>query len=164
MWLSDRRTFLATALALSLAGCGFSPAYGPGGAANRLQNAVLVDTPDTRDAYLLTRELENRLGRAENARYSLGYTLDFIEERMAISSDDVATRVNLIGKLAYNLRDLSTTQVLAAGTLNSFTGYSTTGSTVATRAARADAHERLSTILADQLVARLIASAPGLPE
>ena len=50
---------------------------------------------------------------------------------------------------------------VTSGTVDSFTGYSATGSTVATRAARADAEERLTTILADQIVTRLIAAAPA---
>ena len=68
------------------------------------------------------------------------------------------------GKVTYALRDLTSDEVLTTGTVNSFTGYSTTGSTVATLAAQRSAHERLAVILADQIVTRLIAHSPNLPQ
>jgi LPS-assembly lipoprotein len=43
MWLSDRRAFLLGALAL--AGCGFTPAYAPGGAGAALRGQVRADDP-----------------------------------------------------------------------------------------------------------------------
>ena len=55
-------------------------------------------------------------------------------------------------------------KVLLSGNVDSFTGYSATGTTVATRAAERDAYERLMTILADQIVTRLEAGAGALPE
>lgn len=166
MWLSDRRTFL-TGLgglgALALGGCGFTPAYGPNGAANRLQGSVLVDAPVNRDDYLLVQQLEDRLGRGDNGRYALGYTYVVVEERMAITADNITTRFNLVGRVSYALRDRATDAVLIQGGANSFTGYSATGSTVATLAASRDARARLATLLADQMVTRLIATSAGLP-
>ena len=61
-----------------------------------------------------------------------------------------------------HLVDLNGAELLT-GTVENFSGFSTSDSTVATRAARQDAEERLSIMLADQIVTRLIASAPGLP-
>ena len=51
--------------------------------------------------------------------------------------------------------------VVTQGNVGGFTGYSATGSTVATTAARTDAQDRLMVILADQIVTRLIAAAPA---
>ncbi len=158
----NRRFFLVGAVAL--AGCGFTPAYGPNGSARALQGAVLVQSPDSEDSYLMTRQLEDRLGRAAAPRFGLTYSLDFVEERMAISSTNITTRFNVAGKATYALTDLATEEVLTTGTVNSFTGYSTTGSTVATLAAERDARERLAVILADQLTARLVAFSSSLPQ
>ena len=47
-----------------------------------------------------------------------------------------------------------------SGEVSTFTAYSTTGSPVATAAARRDAEDRLMVALADQLVSRLLAGAP----
>ncbi|SEQ00397.1 LPS assembly lipoprotein LptE [Thalassovita taeanensis] len=165
MWLSDRRNTLLALVALAaLTACGFAPAYGPSGQADKLLGAILVDAPETRDDQLLVRQIETRLGRADLPRYALGYDLKVVEERMAVSATNITTRFNLVGSVRYALRDTDTGDILTTGTVSHFTGYSTTGTTVATLAAERDAHERLSSILADQIVARLIAASPDLPE
>ncbi len=166
MWLSDRRKFLTGAVALGagvMAGCGFTPAYGPDGGAGKLQNAILVDAPSTTDSYFLVRQLETRLGRASTPRYGLSLALDTREEGIAVDAANNTNRFNVVGKTTFALRDLNTGQVLITGSVNSFTGYSASGSTAATQAAKRDAYERLMTILADQMTTRLIAAAPGLP-
>ncbi len=157
----NRRFFLVSAAAL--AGCGFEPAYGPTGAASRLQNSILADAPKGRAAYLLVRQLEDRLGRGSPARYGLSYAITVDEEAIAISSSDVTTRYNLLGSVTYALRDLQSGAVLKTGKVDSFTGYSASGSTVATQAAKRDAEERLVVILTDQIVTALTAAASGLP-
>jgi LPS-assembly lipoprotein len=48
--------------------------------------------------------------------------------------------------------------------VESFTAFSAAGSPVATQAAERDAEQRLMTILADQLVTRLIATTPDLAQ
>ena len=47
---------------------------------------------------------------------------------------------------------------MTSGTVNNFTAYSATGSTVATLAAERDALERLMVILGDQITTRLFAA------
>lgn len=148
--------------AAPLAACGFTPAYGPQGGAQALSRNIEVRAPETRFDYLMTRHLEERLGRDQSADYLLDYTLDVEEERIAITANNITRRFNLIGKADFTLTTRNGT-VITKGDVESFVGYSTTGSTVATRAARSDAEERLTTILADRIVTRLIAAAPALP-
>lgn len=168
MLLSDRRALLRVMLALpvgaALGACGFSPAYAPGGAANRLQGTILIDEPVDRDSYLLVQQLEHRLGRSAAPRYGLSLALEVKDERMAVDATNITTRFNVIGKATFALRDLGDGKVLQTGNVDSFTGYSATGSTVATQATERDARERLMTILADQITTRLIARAGDLPE
>lgn len=168
MLLSKRRAFLRLMLALpagaGLAACGFTPAYAPGAAANKLQGNILIDEPVDRDSYLLVQQLETRLGRASAPRYGLSLALEIQQERMAIDATNITTRFNMIGKATYALRDLNDGKVLQTGNVDSFTGYSATGSTVATQATKRDASKRLMTILADQITTRLIAKAEELPE
>jgi LPS-assembly lipoprotein len=76
----------------------------------------------------------------------------------------VASRFNLLGSVAYSLRDLSTGATLTTGEVTSFTGYSATGTTVAVQAAERDAEARLMVILADQLLTRLLAADLPQPE
>jgi len=159
----NRRTVLLGALATGLAGCGFTPAYGPGGSAAQLNGAILVDEPTTRPAYLLTRHLEDRLGRAANARYGLSYSIDISEAPIAISPNDVTLRYNVLGEVTYALRDLGSGAVVTSGKVDNFTSYSTSGTTVATQASEKDARDRLMTILGDQIITRLIVATPDLP-
>lgn len=164
MWSSDRRGFLALAAGAGLAACGFTPVYGPGGGGSRLAGRIRPAAPETTDDYVLVRELETRLDRAGPAApLALAYTTSVVEERMAISTSNITTRFNVIGSVDYELTDTQTGLSLLKGRVRSFTSYSTTGSTVATRAARRDARERLMTMLADLLVTRLYAEAPDLP-
>jgi LPS-assembly lipoprotein len=58
----------------------------------------------------------------------------------------------------FALRDLTTGQIVTSGTVENFTGYSATGTTVATLASAQDAQERLMRILAEQIIARLYAA------
>ena len=143
---------------LALAACGFQPVYGPGGTGTLLQNRVLVDGPNDRNGYLLTRELEERLGRANPAAFGLALNITTTEDRLAIDPAGNTRRFNLLGTVDYALRDLNTGNVVASGKVENFTGYSATGSTVATLAAEQDAQKRLMNILADQIVTRLFAT------
>ncbi len=159
MWLLKRRSFLLGAAALgSLSACGFTPVYGPQGEARALLNSVEVDPPRDREGYLLVRHLEERLGRASAPRFGLSVAIKLDEERMAITKDNVATRFNLLGKATYALRDLGSGEVVTTGIVESFTGYSTTGSTAATQAATRDASERLMVILGDKIITRLMSA------
>lgn len=161
-WYS-RRFFLMSGLAL-LAGCGFAPAYGPVGAGTALMGRVVVEAPDTRASYLLTQEIETRLGRPANPRYALIPVVTLNTQAMAINRNNVASRFNLLGTVAYSLRDLETGVIVTSGEVTSFTGYSATGTTVAVQAAERDAEARLMAILADQVLTRLLAADLPQPE
>lgn len=156
MSLLNRRSILLAPLAL--AACGFTPVYGPGGTGTALQNRVLVDIENSRENYLLVRELEERLGRANTPTYGLALTITTEEQGLAIDTAGNTRRFNLLGTVAYALRDLNTGQIVTSGTVKNFTGYSATGTTVATLAAETDAQERLMNILAQQITTRLFAT------
>ena len=157
----DRRLFLLIAAAAALAGCGFTPVYGPSGGGGALQDNVLVEAPQTRAGFQLTRELENRLGRGgEAAGYRLTYGIELQSDAVAISGDNVAGRYHMSGRVSYALRENGSGKVVRSGKADSFTGYSASGSTVATQAAERDAQARLMQILADQIITRLLAGGP----
>ena len=152
----NRRTALLAPLAL--AACGFTPVYGPGGTGSKLQGRVLVADPADRDSYLLVRRIEERLGRPQLADFTLSLTLDTRAEGLGIDPSGNIDRFNLIGVAGYVLADSQTGADLTSGTVNAFTGYSATGSTVETLASERDAQERLMVILGDQIVARLLSA------
>lgn len=157
MSLPKRRLILALPL-LALAACGFQPVYGPAGSGSALQYSVEVAASDDAFGYTLVREIETRLGRPTNARYGLALTTVVRQEGLAIDPEGNTRRFNLIGSVEFALRNQATGQIETSGVVDNFTGYSATGSTVATLAAQRDAQIRLMTMLADQLVTRLYAT------
>lgn len=165
----NRRHFLISAAALS--GCGFTPAYGPGGAANALRGSVTVDAPNNRNEFDLVTHLERRLGQAQTDRYQLSYKLSTSQEGVGVTPQQEIIRYNLVGKVTFTLRDTRTNAILTNGSVDTFTSYSVraldvsampprTNSTVSTIAATRDAYSRLMVALGDQLVARLVATSP----
>lgn len=160
----NRRSFILLAAAPAvLAGCGFEPAFGPDGQATNLRGRILVDDADTRDEFTISKALERKLGQANRPDFGLSVALRLRQTGLAITPDQETTRFNVLGQATYALRDLSTGEVYTSGKVDSFTGYSATGTTVATLAAERDAKERLTIILADKIIARLIAASASLP-
>lgn len=162
MWLSDRRVFL-TGLASALAACGFQPVYGPEGGGNRLLNRVTVKAPETRETYLFTRRFEERLGRGGAGGYGLSVNITTNQKDLGSISSGEITRYRINGTASFVLSDANGTPIITDKT-RAFTGYSTTGSTVATLSAERDAVERLMVILADQVIDALLLASDTLPE
>lgn len=156
---SFRRSVLLGMLAL--AGCGFSPVYAPGTAGSGLRNTIAVEAPATEEGFHLRRQLLDRLGTPAEIRYLLAVTLDIGSDPVAITAAGEITRYNLPGTAGWALSDAATGAVLAQGEVSAFAGYSTTSSTVATRASERDATERLMVALADLIVTRLFVAAQG---
>ena len=158
--LSRRLLLLAP---LALAACGFTPAYAPGGGADRLRGTIWVQDPTTKAGFDLVERLEERLGRPSDIRYDLAYTITTQAVGVGVTTESQITRYNLKGVVDYTLTERATGARVAGGRVQTFTAYSATGSTVAGLAAEEDASLRLMRILADQIVARLIAVSASLP-
>ena len=156
MSLLSRRSFLCVPLVLGA--CGFQPVYGTGGAGGSLQNNVDVSEPDGVDAYVVTRRLEERLGRGDTPQYRLNVSVRTEREALARDTDANINCFNLIGQADYVLVEQDTGRIVTSGRVDNFTGSSATGTTLATLAAERDARERLMTLLADQIVARLLST------
>lgn len=154
---SDRRTLLLCALALG--GCGFTPVYGPGGAAEGLRGRISFDEPFDRAGFDLVRQLENRLGQPAAPRWRLSASIRRSEERIAVTSEGVTNRFQILGQVDYALREIGSDRTVTSGSVESFVSYSATRTAVATRAARDDAEARLMVILADQIGDELLATA-----
>ena len=155
MWLSSRRVFFLAALAL--AGCGFEPVNGVSSKSQMLRNTVLVQAPTNRVEFELVRNLEVQLGQATSKFYDLRYKLNVDEDIIIVSAAQEINRFSLVGVLEYSLVD-SGGVVLLSNTAKSFTGYSATGSTVATQRSERDAYDRLMMILAKQVSNFLLTS------
>lgn len=157
MLLSDRRIVLLGLAAL--AGCGFTPVYGPEGDAKGLAGAIEIDAPRDAAGQALVAQLEDRLGIASAAEYRLAADVFLTENELGITPDQVITRYQLLGQARFVLYDLSTGTPVTSGTVSNFSSYSATGTPFATQTAQNDAQDRLMVILADEIVARLLATA-----
>jgi LPS-assembly lipoprotein len=146
--------------ALAVAGCGFSPALAPDGPAAGLRGDVEVAAPVTRSGYFLTRRLEERLGLPETPTYRLTVRLAQGAQVTGIPADRVTARAIIVGQADWALSNIASGEVVERGDVQSFTGLSSTSTTAATREALADANQRLMVILADRIVAELLATAP----
>lgn len=154
MSLYSRRAIFC--LPLALAACGFQPVYGTGGAGSALQDNVEVVELDTVEGYLLTRRLEERLGRASVPKYRLETSVTIRRENLDVNTESNINRFNFIGVADYSLVEQSTGRIVASGQVDNFTGASQSGTTVASLAAERDARQRLMVLLADQITVRLL--------
>ena len=153
MWSYNRRAFMLSAVAL--AGCGFTPVYGPDGPGRLLYGQVALESPSSENTYTLTQYLTQRLGRADAPRYGLTTSVARSQQGLAVTASQVTVRYNVLGDMSYALRDLDSGQVIASGKVSATTSYSASGTTVATQAARSDANKRLMIALADLMIDRL---------
>ncbi len=157
----SRRTALLGAFAL--VGCGFAPVYGPNGGGSNIQGQISFALGDDRFDYRLREQLERRLGRTKASKFTLSVSTNVIESPVAIATDNTATRINLPATAHYELQD-SSGQILTQGTVQTFTSYSATGTSIATRTTKQAAEDRLAVMVADLVVARILAEAGQISE
>lgn len=140
-------------LVTALAGCGLSPVLAPGGSGG-LRGRVAVTAPDDSIGYALRTAIEDRLGLGDGADLTLSIDPQVDVRPAAITEEGARTRFNLLGRAPFRLTD-ATGVTLSEGVAEAFAGYSATGTTVATRAAEADAEQRLAASLAEIILTRL---------
>jgi LPS-assembly lipoprotein len=160
MLSSSRRSVLVL---LALAGCGFTPALGTSGPAQKLMGAVRAADPVDQSGYDFVKRIEDRFGPPGTAQYDLTYSIESASTGVGITAEGAITRYNLTGSVTWTLLRHADGLRMAGGTVNSFTSYSATGSTVAGLTAKEDAGRRLMTILADQIVTDLMATSAAFP-
>lgn len=156
MLLYNRRRFGVVLAAAALAGCGFTPVYGPDGTGAALLGQLSLDPPQDRNAYLLRRRIEERLGQATAGAWRLSTQIKTDDIGLGFTTDGDITRYNINGTTDYTLRRTGSSEIFRQGKIQHFTSYSATGTTVATLAAKRDAEVRLMTILADQIIDQLL--------
>lgn len=101
----NRRHLLKLSAALPLAGCGFTPVYGPDGPGRTLRGRIAYQAPATPEGFRLRARLEERLGRVERGDFLLTVELDISEEALVISSSQNINRFNLPGTATWTLSE-----------------------------------------------------------
>lgn len=145
--------------AVLLCGCSLQPLYSGGGSgtvATALRD-VSVAPIEGRSGWLVATALRDRLGTAsaDGARYRLDVTLDDRIAGLGVRRDDSVARERRTLRARYQLVETGSGTVVVDATAGSDAGIDVVGSEYATIAAENTALERLSTTIADQIVARL---------
>lgn len=152
-----RRVAAILGLGLMLAGCGLRPLYGGGesGAVRQMLSGVEVAPIAGQNGWLVANALRDRLRSEGPARYRLEIRLDDNITGLGIRRDDSITRERRTLRARYQLVDLSNGAVTIDATAGSDAGIDVVRSEYATIAAERTALERLSVIVADQIVTRI---------
>jgi LPS-assembly lipoprotein len=160
--------FVVVLFALLLSACGLKPLYSGGsqGAAGQLLGAVEVSAIPGKAGWLMRDSLLRRFGAVAEGqkRYRLDVELDDQITGFGVRRDDVVTRERRTLRARYKLVDLASDTVLMDATAGSDAGIDVVSSEYATVAAENTALERLSDIVADQIVARLAQQATASPD
>ncbi|QDP19540.1 LPS assembly lipoprotein LptE [Sphingomonas xanthus] len=145
-------------LMLALPGCGLQPMYAGGSsghAATQLRMIQVAAIPE-RAGWLVRNALVDRLGgEPAGPAYRLEVELDDDLTAFGIRGDSGATRERRTLRARYRLVELSSGLVVLDATAGSDAGIDVVSSEYATVAAEQTAQERLATVVADQMVARL---------
>jgi LPS-assembly lipoprotein len=152
--------FLAIlAAGLLFTSCQLQPLYagGAGGQVATTLSSITVAPIQGQVGWLVSNRLKERLGTgAESAaRYRLDVELDDDITGFGIRGDRAVTRERRSLRARYRLVDLSNGQVVLDATAGSDAGIDVVSSEYATVAAEQTAAERLSEVVADQIVSRL---------
>ncbi len=152
-----RLPFLLAPLLL-LTACGLRPLYGGADSGARVTLSQVQVTPIAGQAgWLMTTALKDRLSAVDGAaaRYRLDVRLDDTITGLGVRRDDTISRERRTLRARYQLVDLTSGMTVLDTTAGSDAGIDVVGSEYATIAAEQTALERLSGIVADQIVARI---------
>lgn len=146
-------------LTAALPACALRPLYagGESGPVAAVLRSVTVQPIEGQTGWLVRTALIDRLGQRgeEPAQYRLEVELDDDIVGFGIRGDSGATRERRTLRARYRLVEATSGRVLLDATAGSDAGVDVVGSEYATVAAEQTAGERLSQIVADQIVARL---------
>ncbi|WP_309602250.1 LPS assembly lipoprotein LptE [Sphingomonas sp.] len=153
-----RTLFLAFGLA-TLTACGLQPMYagGASGTVATSLRSIQVQNIPGKGGWLVRNALVSKLGGESNATaaYRLDVELDDNITGFGIRGDRATTRERRTLRARYRLIDLSTGAVVLDATAGSDAGIDVVSSQYATIAAEQTALERLTGVVADQIVSRL---------
>lgn len=149
---------LAPLALLALAGCGLQPLYtgGGAGAVAGALDRIEVAPIDGKSGWLVANALRDRLTTGGAAPlYRLQVKLDDQIAGLGVRRDDSVTRERRTLRARYQLVDLADGSVLVDASAGSDAGIDVVSSEYATIAAENTALERLSGIVADQIISRV---------
>lgn len=163
----NRALLLGVAAGFALSSCQLQPLYA-GGSSGRVAttlSSVSVAPIEGQVGWLVYNKLKDRLtaSGSTETRYRLNVELDDNIIGLGIRGDRAVTRERRSLRARYQLVDSATGAVVLDATAGSDAGIDVVSSEYATVAAEQTAAERLSEVVADQIVARLSLYASRAP-
>ncbi len=152
--------FMAIPLSVTLSSCQLRPVYQGGTAGKSAQFLGAVDIPaiEGKAGWLVRDALSKRVrsvSSGQERRYQIKIELDDQITGFGVRRDDTVTRERRSLRARYQLIDVTTGATLLDATAGSDAGIDVVSSEYATVAAENSALERLSEIVADQIIARV---------
>jgi hypothetical protein len=144
-----------------LSGC-FRPMLAAGSPSAELIGRIRLPDFDSRFGFYLNDSLRDRLGRAGAEDFRLEVETRFESDDLAIAQDNAVTRISLTAIADWALYPAGGSEPVLKGRAVSQSGYNSTASLFATRAAKLDIERRLARDLGDRIARSLLARAGGI--
>jgi LPS-assembly lipoprotein len=159
------KRILPLALMLALSACQLRPLYASGerGPAGQILGQVELTAIAGKSGWLVRDALSKRIGAVPKSeqRYRLQVELDDQITGFGVRRDDAVTRERRTLRARYQLIDVVDNKTVIDATAGSDAGIDVVSSEYATVAAENSALERLSEIVADQIIAKIAQFAEG---
>lgn len=146
---------------LLLAGC-FRPMLAEGTASAKLRGRIAMPKIDGRFGYFLSKSLEDRLGETTTAKWVLSVKPNIRRRGLAVAQDNSVTRVTLVARADWELRQRSNGEVVLKDRALSESGFNATTSLFATRQTEQDVERRLARDIGERIARRIYAKAGEL--
>ncbi len=163
---SDRRKVLAhlggVLLLGGLGGGCFRPMLAEDSPSTALIGRIRLPEFDDRFGFYLNASLRDRLGRAQTADFRLEVKTRIERGDLAITQDSAVTRISLTAIADWALYPAGGSEPVLTDRAVSQSGYNSTASLFATRAARLDIERRLARDLGERIARSLLARAGGI--
>lgn len=114
---------------------------------------------DDRFGYYLNDSLRDRLGRPQSEAFRLEVKTRIDRSNLAIAQDNAVTRISLTAIADWALYPMEASEPLLADRTVSQSGYNSTASLFATRAAKLDIERRLARDLGERIARSVLAHA-----
>ncbi|MEL6980394.1 MAG: hypothetical protein AAGM38_17195 [Pseudomonadota bacterium] len=164
--MSSRNIIAAALLPIMLSGCGFEPIAatktGAVGEQDLSLSQLSIDSDDERFSYRVRQELLRSISIDPEADQTLRVSSKIDREGLAIEQDDAVTRLNLIARTEYALREaapepdadgvVSEAPPPLLGSTRVVTAVNTTASQFAATVSRREAVERLASETALRII------------
>ncbi len=144
-----------------LAGC-FRPMLAEDSPSAALIGRVRLPEFDDRFGFHLNASLRDRLGRPETEEFRLEVKTRIEKSDLAITQDNSVTRIRLTATADWALYPAGSSEPVLRDRAVSQSGYNSTASLFATRAAKLDIERRLARDLGERIARSLLARARGI--